>query len=38
MARIVFYLLDDDLAKILRSAGLKTSQRYSAMEDTDQNL
>lgn len=38
MARTVFYLLDDDLAKILRSAGLKTSQRYSTMQDTDQNL
>jgi hypothetical protein len=38
MARTVFYLLDDDLAKILRSAGLRTSQRYGTMEDTDQNL
>ena len=38
VARTVFYLLDDDLAKILRSAGLKTSQRYGTMEDTDQNL
>jgi hypothetical protein len=38
MARIVFYLMDDDLAKILRSAGLKPSQRYGRMEDTDQNL
>lgn len=38
MARTVFYLLDDDLAKILRTAGLKTSQRYGAMQDTDHNL
>ena len=38
MARTVFYLLDDDLAKILRAAGLKTSQRYGTMQDTDQNL
>jgi len=38
MARTVFYLLDDDLAKILRSAGLKTSQRYGTMQDTNQNL
>jgi hypothetical protein len=38
MARVAFYLMDENLATVLRKAGLKVSSRYGNRADTDQNL
>ena len=38
VARATFYLLDDDLAKILRTAGLVAPRNYSGSGNTDEDL